>query len=105
MSIPRTGVLDLPDDKEQNFWILSHAIELLEVRRTDQPFFMTLSFEGPHPPYDEPCDLYRRASEAFSGALPRLLDNTLLSEPLCGEPTCSLYHALAGSACSGCCWS
>ncbi len=58
MSIPRTGVLDLPDDKEQNFWILSHAIELLEVRRTDQPFFMTLSFEGPHPPVVVPAKYF-----------------------------------------------
>ena len=50
MSIPRTAVLDLPDDKELNFWLLGHAIELLESRRTDRPLFMTLSFEGPHPP-------------------------------------------------------
>lgn len=50
MSIPRTGLLDIPDDKEHNFWILSHAIELLETRRSDRPLFMTLSFEGPHPP-------------------------------------------------------
>ena len=61
MSIPRTGVFDLPDDKEQNFWILSHAIELLESRRTDRPLCMTLSFEGPHPPLVVPAayhDLY-----------------------------------------------
>ncbi len=50
MSIPRTGVFHLPDDKEQNFWILSRAAELLAVRRADRPLFMTLSFEGPHPP-------------------------------------------------------
>ena len=65
MSIPRTGVLHVPDDKEQNFWILSHAIELLETRRTDQPLFMTVSFEGPHPPLVVPqkyYDLYNPAS-------------------------------------------
>jgi arylsulfatase A-like enzyme len=50
MSIPRTGVFDLPDDKEHNFWLLGHAFEQLAVRSGDRPLFMTLSFEGPHPP-------------------------------------------------------
>lgn len=58
MSLPRPGVLDIPADKEHNFWILAHAIELLEMRRTDRPLFMTLSFEGPHPPLIVPRQYY-----------------------------------------------
>ena len=58
MSLPHTGILDIPDEKEHNFWILGHAIELLASRRHDRPLFMTLSFEGPHPPLVVPRRYY-----------------------------------------------
>ncbi len=80
MSIPRTGVLDLPEDKEQNFWILAHAIELLEARRSDRPFFMTVSFEGPHPPLVVP----RKYHDMYD---PDDLKEPGNWGPQCGEPS------------------
>jgi arylsulfatase A-like enzyme len=80
MSIPRTGVLDVPDDKEQNFWILGHAIEQLENRRTDRPLFMTLSFEGPHPPMVVP----RKYHDMYD---PAALERPANFGPMAGEPS------------------
>jgi len=58
MSLYTPGILDIPEDKEHNYWVLGHALELLAMRRTDRPFFMTLSFEGPHPPLVAPERYY-----------------------------------------------
>ena len=58
MSLYDTGVLDIPEDKEYNWWVLSHAVEMLHYRREEMPFFFTLSFEGPHPPLVVPREYY-----------------------------------------------
>ncbi len=58
MSLYQTGMLDIPEDKEHNWWVLSHAIELLHYRPGNKPFFFTLSFEGPHPPLVVPREYY-----------------------------------------------
>lgn len=61
MSVPRTAVLDIPEDKEWNYWAMEHALALLRDRRPDHPFFLVISLEGPHPPLIVPRayhDLY-----------------------------------------------
>lgn len=58
MSLPATGVLDIPEDKEHNHWVLGHALETFALRDPDRPFFMTLSLEGPHPPLVVPERYY-----------------------------------------------
>jgi arylsulfatase A-like enzyme len=58
MSIPRTGVLDIPADKEHNAWILGHAFELFGLRDDRRPFFLCISMEGPHPPLVVPRAFY-----------------------------------------------
>jgi arylsulfatase A-like enzyme len=55
MTVPHTGVLDFPADKEFNRWVLDHAFEQLGIRRRDAPFFLVVSFEGPHPPFMVPA--------------------------------------------------
>ena len=64
MSVPRTAVLDIPEDKEWNYWTLQHALKLLS-ERSDRPFFLVISLEGPHPPLIVPqayYDLYETKS-------------------------------------------
>lgn len=80
MSIPRTGVLDIPDDKEHNFWILSHAVELLGWRDPDRPLFMVASMEGPHPPLVVPQKYY----DMYDPADVPVPDNW---DPPVGEPS------------------
>jgi len=58
MSLYRPGVLDIPEDKEYNWWVLGHAVEFLAYCRKDKPFFFALSFEGPHPPLVVPPEYY-----------------------------------------------
>ena len=58
MSMPRTAVLDIPEDKEFNKWVLDHAFELFGLRKREQPFFMVASMEGPHPPLIVPEAYY-----------------------------------------------
>jgi arylsulfatase A-like enzyme len=65
MSLPATGILDIPEDKEHNWWVLSHAFELFALRDRALPYFAVLSFEGPHPPLVVPeryYDMYDPAS-------------------------------------------
>ena len=58
MSLYRPGVLDIPEDKEHNWWVLGHAMEFLGRLRKDKPFLFGLSFEGPHPPVVVPRKYY-----------------------------------------------
>src|SRR5439155_14810167 len=58
MSIPQTGVLDIPANKEHNAWILGHAFELFGLRDPQRPFFLCISTEGPHPPFVVPQAYY-----------------------------------------------
>ncbi len=51
MSIPHTAVLDIPEDKEHNAWIMARAFELFGLRDPQKPLFMVVSTEGPHPPF------------------------------------------------------
>ena len=47
MTVPRTGILDIPADKEHNRWILGHGFEMFGLRDPDKPFFLVISLEGP----------------------------------------------------------
>ena len=58
MCLYRPGVLDIPEDKEHNWWVLSHAMELLGLRDRNKPMLFALSFEGPHPPLVVPQQYY-----------------------------------------------
>ncbi|MBT3273262.1 MAG: sulfatase-like hydrolase/transferase [Spirochaetales bacterium] len=58
MSLYRPGILDIPEDKEHNWWVLSHALELLALQDPSRPVFAALSFEGPHPPLVVPRKYY-----------------------------------------------
>ena len=59
MTVPRTGILDIPADKEHNRWILGHGFEMFGLRDPDRPFFLVISLEGPHPPLVVPEPWYR----------------------------------------------
>ena len=58
MTVPRTGILDIPADKEHNRWILGHGFEMFGLRDPDRPFFLVISLEGPHPPLVVPEPYY-----------------------------------------------
>ena len=58
MTVPRTGILDIPADKEHNRWILGHGFEMFGLRDPDRPFFLVISLEGPHPPLVVPEPWY-----------------------------------------------
>ena len=58
MTVPRTGILDIPADKEHNRWILGHGFEMFGLRDPDKPFFLVISLEGPHPPLVVPEPYY-----------------------------------------------
>ena len=51
MSIPKVHVQDLPVDKTNEAYVTDFAIEMLESRDKDKPFFQVCSFNGPHPPF------------------------------------------------------
>ena len=58
MSVPHTAVLDIPEDKEFNRWVLDNALTGLAAREPDKPFFMVVGTEGPHPPLMVPEKYY-----------------------------------------------
>ena len=58
MSLYRPGILDIPEDKEHNLWVLGHAMEFVADLRCEKPFLFFLSFEGPHPPVVVPREYY-----------------------------------------------
>ena len=80
MTVPHTGVLDFPADKEFNRWVLDHAFEQLGIRRRDAPFFLVVSFEGPHPPFMVPAK-YHDLVDAEA------IDRPGTWEPSDGEPS------------------
>lgn len=51
MSIPKVHVQDLPVDKTNEAYVTDFAINMLETRDKDKPFFQVCSFNGPHPPF------------------------------------------------------
>lgn len=53
----------LPETQMIETWLTNEAMKRLEKRDTERPFFMTLSFNGPHPPWCPPAvyfDLFMR---------------------------------------------
>lgn len=47
-----------PELYMEETWFTSKAIEFLEKRDPTRPFFLTLSFNGPHPPWTPPRDYW-----------------------------------------------
>jgi len=48
----------LPEMLMEENWFVEQARQFLEVRDTTRPFFLTLSFNGPHPPWCPPQVYY-----------------------------------------------
>lgn len=48
----------LPEHQAEETWFVNQAIDLLDKRDPTMPFFLTLSFNGPHPPYTPPQVYY-----------------------------------------------
>ena len=53
-----------PEYLHPNCWTVDAAIELLERRDPQRPFFLQVGFHRPHPPYDPPIDTFRTYLEA-----------------------------------------
>lgn len=51
MSIPKVHCQDLPVDKTNEAYVTDFAIEMIQSRAKDKPFFQVCSFNGPHPPF------------------------------------------------------
>lgn len=58
MSVPYTGTLYLPEDKEHNAWTMARAFEFFGLWERKKPLFMIVSMEGPHPPFMVPEKYY-----------------------------------------------
>ena len=73
---PPTGAREswkaaIPEELHYNTLIADHAVDFLEQRGVDQPFFAWCSFPDPHHPYSPPapyCDQYDPDSLTFSPA-------------------------------------
>lgn len=50
----------LPETSTHSFWCVSRAIEFLETRDSEAPFFLNVSFIDPHPPFTPPQFYYDR---------------------------------------------
>jgi arylsulfatase A-like enzyme len=50
----------LPETQTHAFWVISQAIEFLESRDPEAPFFLNVSFIDPHPPFAPPQFFYDR---------------------------------------------
>ena len=50
----------LPETETHAFWCASQAIEFLETRDPEAPFFLNVSFIDPHPPFAPPQFFYDR---------------------------------------------
>lgn len=62
----------LPEHLHPTYWTAQQVIDWLDRRGPERPFFLKVSFAGPHSPYDPPevyCNLYRdrRMPEPFIG--------------------------------------
>jgi len=44
----------VPEHEHPTTWTTSEALEFLEGRDEDRPFFLTVSYQRPHPPFDPP---------------------------------------------------
>ena len=51
MSIPKVHRQNLPVDKTNEAYITDFAIDMIRTRNKDKPFFQTVSYNGPHPPF------------------------------------------------------
>ncbi|MEP3278237.1 MAG: sulfatase-like hydrolase/transferase [Stappiaceae bacterium] len=51
MSIPKVHRQDLPVEKTNEAYITDFAIDMIQSRSTDKPFFQVVSYNGPHPPF------------------------------------------------------
>lgn len=49
-----------PEHLHPNAWTSTRAIELLERRDPQRPFFLTLNYHRPHPPIDPPLSWFQR---------------------------------------------
>ena len=48
----------LPETQMEETWLVSQAIDRLDKRDPTRPFFLCLSFNGPHPPWCPPRDFF-----------------------------------------------
>jgi arylsulfatase A-like enzyme len=58
MTIPRPKVMPLDPSTTHEAWLTDFALEFLETRPADRPFFMVCSYQGPHPPFKIPEPYY-----------------------------------------------
>ncbi len=90
MSIPKTKVLNVPLDKTNDAWITDIALKYIEERDPNQPFFITCSMNGPHPPFKVP-------EPYFSMYNPEDFSEPVNFLPAANEPSCkgdSFYRRL-----------
>ena len=58
ISSPATAAQEGPVENTYDAWIAARALECLETRRRDRPFFHVCSFWGPHPIFVIPEPYY-----------------------------------------------
>lgn len=90
MSIPMTKPLNIPAEMTNDAWIADIAIKYINELQDDKPFFLTCSFNGPHPPFKVPEPFYSMYD-------PELFEQPDNFMPAANEPNCkgeSYYRRL-----------
>ena len=54
VSIPRPAVNPIKPEQTNEAWIVDHALRMLDTRDRSRPYFLTVSLNGPHPPFKVP---------------------------------------------------
>jgi len=58
VSIPRPAMNPIKPEQTNEAWIVDHALRMLDTRDKRRPYFLTVSLNGPHPPFKVPEPYY-----------------------------------------------
>ena len=92
ISSPATAPQEGPVENTYDAWIAARALERLETRHRDRPFFHVCSFWGPHPIFVIPEPYYSLYDPV------QALEPISLTDPMEGKPlfqTRSIWHGAA----------
>lgn len=81
MSIPAASVSPIKPEETNDAWITDHAINFIRTRDRQQPFFLTCSFNGPHPPFRIPEPYYSMYAADDIPEPPNFHPSRLTGEP------------------------
>ncbi len=94
MTRPHTKVMPLDPSTTHEAWLTDFSLDYLATRPADRPFFMVLSYQGPHPPFKIPEPYY---SMYDPEAIPEPPNFPQGGRPLPGKPlanTTSYFHQI-----------